>query len=71
MALTQQVKSELATVRVQKPETRAAELATMLRFSGGLHVVSGHIVIEADVGVSGAKLAGALLPSRLMIDCRV
>ncbi|NLA29458.1 MAG: DNA-binding protein WhiA, partial [Propionibacterium sp.] len=55
MALTQQVKSELATVLVQKPETRAAELATVLRFSGGLHVVGGQIVVEAELD-SGAAV---------------
>ena len=54
VALTQQVKSELATVRVVKPETRAVELAAMLRFSGGLHLVSGRIVIEAEFDTGGA-----------------
>ncbi|MGI5952540.1 MAG: DNA-binding protein WhiA [Brooklawnia sp.] len=54
MALTQQVKSELATVRVLKPETRAVEVACMLRFSGGLHLVSGRIVIEAELDTGGA-----------------
>lgn len=54
VALTQQVKSELATVRVLKPETRAVEVAAMLRFSGGLHLVSGRIVIEAELDTGGA-----------------
>ena len=72
MALTQQVKSELATVRVQKPETRAAELATMLRFSGGLHVVSGHIVIEAelDSGAAARRLRQAIT-DLFGYDCEV
>lgn len=62
MALTQQVKSELATVRVLKPETRAAEVAAMLRFCGELHIVSGRIVIEAEVdtGAAARRLRQAL-----------
>lgn len=54
MALTQQVKSELATVRVLKPQTRAVEVAAMLRFASGLHIVSGKIVIEAEFDTGGA-----------------
>ena len=54
VALTQQVKSELATVRVLKPETRAVEVAAMLRFAGGLHIVTGRIVIEAELDTGGA-----------------
>lgn len=34
MAMTQQVKAELATVEVTRPTTRRAEMAAMLRFSG-------------------------------------
>lgn len=62
VALTQQVKSELATVRLLKPETRAAEVAAMLRFSGGLHLVSGRIVIEAelDTGAAARRLRQAI-----------
>lgn len=62
MALTQQVKTELATVRVLKPETRAAELVAMLRFSGGLHIVSGRIVIESefDTGAAARRLRKAI-----------
>ena len=62
MALTQQVKAELATVGELKPEARAAEVAAMLRFAGGIHVVSGHIVIEAelDSGNAARRLRTAL-----------
>ena len=62
MALTQQVKTELATVRVLKPETRVAELVAMLRFSGGLHIVSGRIVIESefDTGAAARRLRKAI-----------
>jgi len=62
VALTQQVKSELATVRVLKPATRAVEVASMLRFSAGLHIVSGRIVIEAefDMGAAARRLRAAI-----------
>lgn len=61
MALTQQVKAELATVGELKPEARAAEVAAMA-FAGGIHVVSGHIVIEAelDSGNAARRLRTAL-----------
>lgn len=62
VALTQQLKSELATVRVLKPETRAVEVAAMLRFAGGLHIVNGRIVVEAefDIGAAARRLRRAI-----------
>lgn len=49
MALTADVKAELAVVAVSKTTVRAAELATILRFSGGLHLISGRIAVESEV----------------------
>lgn len=49
MALTALVKDELAKLEVPKASTRQAEVATVLRFAGGLHLVSGQIVIEAEL----------------------
>ncbi|MBA8794269.1 hypothetical protein FHX74_001888 [Friedmanniella endophytica] len=49
MAMTAQVKAELATIKVSKPGARKAEVAATLRFAGGLHIVSGRIVIEAEL----------------------
>ncbi len=49
MAMTAQVKAELATIKVTKPSCRKAEVAATLRFAGGLHIVSGKIVIEAEL----------------------
>lgn len=62
MALTQEVKQELATVPVQKFATRAVEVAAMLRFAGGLHLVGGRIVIEAefDTGAAARRLRVAI-----------
>ena len=60
MALTAQVKDELARVAVEKTSARKAEVATTLRFAGGLHIVSGRIVIEAelDTAVGARRLRG-------------
>jgi DNA-binding protein WhiA len=49
MALTSDVKDELARIEVTKSSTRVAELSAILRFAGGLHLISGRIVIEAEV----------------------
>ncbi|MFD4420045.1 DNA-binding protein WhiA [Agromyces sp. NPDC058484] len=49
MALTADVKEELARVDVSKTTVRAAELASVLRFAGGLHIISGRIAIEAEL----------------------
>ncbi|MBN9240928.1 MAG: DNA-binding protein WhiA [Micrococcales bacterium 70-64] len=49
MALTAEVKDELASIQSGKTTLRAAELATILRFSGGLHVISGRIAVESEV----------------------
>lgn len=49
MALTAEVKDELGAIRSGKTTVRAAELATILRFSGGLHLISGRIAVESEV----------------------
>ncbi|WP_173924097.1 DNA-binding protein WhiA [Agromyces sp. Marseille-P2726] len=49
MALTADVKEELARVEVSRTSVRAAELAAVLRFAGGLHIISGRIAIEAEL----------------------
>ena len=49
LALTADVKDELARVEISKTTLRAAELATILRFSGGLHMISGRIAIESEL----------------------
>lgn len=55
MALTVDIKDELARIEVTKNAVRAAELATVLRLAGGLHLVSGKVVIEAEL--DSAQLA--------------
>ncbi len=58
MALTAQVKDELSRLPVTKSCCRKAEVSSTLRFAGGLHIISGHIVIEAelDTGASARRL---------------
>ena len=54
MAMTAQVKSELANTQTTKTCCRKAEVATMLRFAGGLHIVNGKIVVEAELDTGAA-----------------
>lgn len=49
MALTASVKDELARVEVSQPNCRKAEVSALLRFAGGLHIVGGQIVVEAEL----------------------
>src|ERR1700741_2158761 len=54
MALTGQVKDELSRVSVLKPCCRKAEVSTLLRFAGGLHLAAGRIVVEAELDTGAA-----------------
>jgi DNA-binding protein WhiA len=58
MAMTAAVKDELARLPVTKPCCRKAEVASLLRFASGLHLVAGRLVIEAelDAGASARRL---------------
>src|SRR5712691_9525180 len=58
MALTSLVKDELSRVSVLKPCCRKAEVSTLLRFAGGLHLSNGHIMVEAelDTGATARRL---------------
>jgi DNA-binding protein WhiA len=49
VALTADVKEELARVESSKTTVRAAELAALLRFSGGLHIISNRIAVESEL----------------------
>jgi cell division protein WhiA len=58
MAMTAAVKDELSRLAVTKTCCRKAETSALLRFAGGLHLVGGHIVVEAelDTGASARRL---------------
>jgi DNA-binding protein WhiA len=49
VAMTSAVKDELSRLAVSKPCCRRAEVAALLRFAGGLHIVGGRVVVEAEV----------------------
>ena len=49
MAMTAAVKDELARVELTKSCCRKAEVSALLRFAGGLHLVAGQIVVEAEL----------------------
>ncbi|MGH3566372.1 MAG: DNA-binding protein WhiA [Pseudonocardia sp.] len=49
MAMTATVKDELSRLTITKLCCRRAEVASLLRFAGGLHIVGGRVVIEAEV----------------------
>src|SRR3954465_10128076 len=54
MAMTAAVKDELSRVDVPKPCCRRAEMAALLRFAGGLHIVAGRVVVEAELDTGAA-----------------
>ncbi|MFI2102507.1 DNA-binding protein WhiA [Isoptericola sp. NPDC019693] len=62
MALTAEVKDELARIKVTRTSCRKAEVSATLRFSGGLHIISGRVVIEAELDdeAAAARLRQAI-----------
>lgn len=58
MAMTAAVKDELSRLVITRTSCRRAEVAALLRFSGGLHIVSGRVVVESelDAGVIARRL---------------
>src|SRR6201991_5271025 len=63
MAMTPAVKDEIARLPVTRTCCRKAEVSAILRFAGGLHLVSGRIVIEAelDTGIAARRLRKDIL----------
>ncbi|KQU34608.1 DNA-binding protein WhiA [Rhodococcus sp. PvP016] len=49
MAMTADVKDELSRLTITAVSCRKAEVAALLRFAGGLHIVAGRVVVEAEV----------------------
>jgi DNA-binding protein WhiA len=54
MAMTAAVKDELSRLAVTKPCCRKAEVASVFRYGGSLHIVSGRIAVEADLDTGAA-----------------
>ena len=74
MAMTGVVKDELSRIEVVKPCCRKAEVSTLLRFAGGLHISGGRIVVEAelDTGAVARRLRASIAdvfghPSELLV----
>jgi DNA-binding protein WhiA len=58
VAMTAEVKDELSRLVINSVSARRAEVAALLRFAGGLHIVAGRVVVEAEVelGVIARRL---------------
>ncbi|TWE12671.1 DNA-binding protein WhiA [Rudaeicoccus suwonensis] len=54
MSMTAAVKDELSRFAVTKTCCRKAEISSILRFAGGLHIIGGRIVIEAELDTAAA-----------------
>ena len=54
MSLTAAVKDEVLGLPDAPPSTRLAELTTILRFGGGLHLVGGKLAVEIELDHAGS-----------------
>lgn len=54
MALTTDVKDELSHVESPRASANKAEVATIVRFAGGLHLVGGRVSVEAELDHSAS-----------------
>lgn len=63
MAMTAGVKDELSRLPITKTCCRKAEVSTLLRFAGGLHIVGGRVVVEAelDTGAAARRTKAAVM----------
>lgn len=54
MAMTAAVKDELSRLQVSRTCCRRSEVSALLRFAGGLHIVGGRVVVEAELDTGAA-----------------
>src|ERR1700737_691355 len=56
--MTAEVKDELSRLLINSVSARKAEVAALLRFAGGLHIVAGRVIVEAevDLGIIARRL---------------
>lgn len=54
MAMTASVKDELSRLPVTKICCRRAEMSALLRFAGGLHIIAGRVIVEAELDTGSA-----------------
>lgn len=57
-SMTVEVKRELSALVINSVSARRAEVASLLRFTGGLHIVAGRVIVDAevDLGVIAQRL---------------
>ncbi|MDR9362824.1 MAG: DNA-binding protein WhiA [Microbacteriaceae bacterium] len=73
MSLTSEARLQMAQVKLARSESKVAELATLLRFCGGLHLISGRIAIEVELSESElarriSKVLGEVFSTRSEIS---
>lgn len=72
MSLTTDLKDELSRTPSPSAQAMAAEVSATLRFAGGLHLVSGRILIEAELDSSvAARRLRAFLTSQYNAESSV
>ncbi|WRS29765.1 DNA-binding protein WhiA [Actinomycetaceae bacterium MB13-C1-2] len=72
MSLTAELKNEIAIQNPASVSEARAECSVLLRFAGGLHVVGGRILIEAEVDTElVAKRLQAFLERLYRVECQV
>jgi DNA-binding protein WhiA len=54
VAMTASVKDELSRLPVTKICCRRAEISALLRFAGGLHIIAGRVIVEAELDTGSA-----------------
>jgi DNA-binding protein WhiA len=70
--MTAAVKDELSRLDLTKPCCRRAGVAALLRFAGGLHIVGGRVVVEAELDTgSVARLLRHELQEMFTMHCDV
>ena len=58
--MTAGVKDELSRLPITRTCCRKAEVSALLRFAGGLHLIAGRVVVEAELDTAAAAIEAAL-----------
>lgn len=72
MALTADVKAELAQVTITRTDVMTAEVASLLRYCAGLHLIAGQIVVEAEVdSLATARRISGFVETLFNLDAEI
>lgn len=72
MTLTASIKDELSRLGIRNPSARKAEVSAALRFAGGLQMMSGRVVIQAEVDLdSTARRLQTAIAGDFGCDCEI